>query len=195
MILDFETTDHYYRYISYFSPPGAPLKASGGVFLARGYRHIALPPSPRLQNTLIHELTHNRLAHLRSPRWLAEGLAVTLERRIGGNRFGRLDRKMQQKHLHHWTSQTILDFWTGESFLDQDGEIVHLSYSLAEILVDILVQDFPRTHFIAFITQADKTDSGQTAARQCLGITLGELVSNFLGPGGWEANDNKVIAD
>jgi hypothetical protein len=191
VILDFETTDHYYRYISYFSPPGAPLKASGGVFLARGYRHIALPPSPGLQNTLIHELTHNRLAHLPSPRWLGEGLAVTMERRIGGNRFGRLDREMQQKHLRHWTSQTILPFWSGESFLDQDGEIVSLSYGLAEILVDILVQDFPRPRFIAFVAGASRTDSGQTAASKCLGITLGELISCFLGPGEWDAREKK----
>jgi hypothetical protein len=133
-------------------------------------------------------LTHNRLAHLPLPRWLGEGLAVAMERRIGGNKFGRLDRELHQKHMRHWTPQTIESFWTGESFLDQDGEVVHLSYSLAEILVDILVQDFPRPRFIEFVAQAHGSDSGQAAANQGLGITLGELVSTFLGPGEWEAD-------
>jgi hypothetical protein len=183
VILDFETTDHYYQYVSYFSPAGAPLKASGGVFLRRGYHHIALPPSLALQNTLIHELTHNRLAHLPSPTWLSEGLAVTMERRIGGNKFGRLDRELLQKHIQHWTAQTIGPFWTGRSFYDEDGEIVLLSYSLAETLVDILAQDFPRSRFIEFVSQSHRSDGGQGAAKQCLGISLGELVSTFLGPG------------
>jgi hypothetical protein len=80
------------------------LPPSGGVFLSRGYRRIALPPSPRLKDTLIHELTHNRLAHLHSPIWLAEGLAATMERRVGGNRHGRLDRELYQKHKEHWSS-------------------------------------------------------------------------------------------
>jgi hypothetical protein len=190
VILDFETADHYYRYLSYLYPPGAPLKASGGVFLGKGYHHIPLPPSPGLQNTLIHELTHNRLAHLRSPRWLGEGLAVTMERRIGGNRFGRLDRELLQKHSRHWTTQTILAFWNGESFLDKDGEIVRLSYSLAETLVDILIQDFSRPKFTKFVSHARGSDGGRAAASQCLGIHLGELVSRFLGPGEWEAKES-----
>jgi hypothetical protein len=185
VILDFETTDHYYRYFSYFSPPNAPVIASGGVFLAKGYRHIALPPSPVIRSTLIHELTHNRLAHLPSPRWLGEGLAVTMERRIGGNQFGRLDRELQQKHTRHWTPETIPSFWTGQAFYDEDGEIVRLSYSLSEILVDILVQDFPRPKFAEFLAQAHARDSGQNAANQCFGINLGQLVSTFLGPGDW----------
>jgi hypothetical protein len=80
----------------------------GGVFLRKGYRHIALPPSLALQNTLIHELMHNRLAHLPSPTWLSEGLAVTVERRIGGNKSGLLDRELHQKHAtldttNHWS--------------------------------------------------------------------------------------------
>jgi hypothetical protein len=185
VILDFESTDHYYQYLSYFYSTDEPLRASGGVFLRKGYRHIALPPSPATRSTVIHELTHNRLVHLPAPLWLNEGLAVTMERRIGGNQVGRLDRELQEKHAQHWTSKTICFFWGGESFRDQDGEVVHLSYSLAETLVDILVQDFPRSKFIEFVAQARARDGGQAAANQCLGINLGDLVSVFLGPGEW----------
>jgi hypothetical protein len=194
VILDFEATDHYYRYLTYFFPPGAPLKASGGVFLRKGYRHIALPPSPVLQNALIHELSHNRLAHLPSPTWLSEGLAVTMERRIGGNKFGRLDRELYEEHRRHWTSQSIVDFWTGKSFHDEDGDVVHLSYNLGEILVDILVQDFPRPRFIEFVTHASASDGGRAAADQCLGINLGDLVSVVLGPGQWDQNQGTANA-
>jgi hypothetical protein len=118
-----------------------------------------------------------------------------MERRIGGNQFGRLDRELQQKHKRHWTSQAIVPFWTGESFLDQDGEIVRLSYSLTEILVDILVQDFPRPRFIEFVAQARGSDDGRAAASHSLGINSGELVSSFLGPGGWDAKENQGITD
>jgi hypothetical protein len=82
-----------------------------------------------------------------------------MERRFGGNKFGRLDRELLQKHMRHWTTQTIGPFWTGRSFYDEDGEIAHLSYSLAETLVDILAQDFPRSRFIEFVSQSFGSDA------------------------------------
>jgi hypothetical protein len=39
--------------------------------------------------------------------------------------------------------------------------------------------DFFRPDFIAFVAKAQRTDSGQLAASECLGISLGDLASTF----------------
>jgi hypothetical protein len=183
VILDFATIGDFYDYVSYFYPPDSPLRASGGIFLSRGYQHIALPPSRQMQNVLIHELTHNRLAHLPLPHWLEEGIAVNMERKIGGNKHGMLDRDLDRKHRNYWTSETIAAFWAGSSFQDTDGKVIHLSYSLAEILVDLLVQEFP--NFMEFVARADNKDAGQAAAVETFGVSLNDIASTFLGPGDW----------
>jgi len=183
VILDFDTIENYYDYVSYFYTPDTGVRASGGVFLRAGYQHIALPPLPRPQDTLIHELTHNRMAHLPLPAWLNEGIAVTMERKIGGNKSGRLDRDLHRKHREYWTSETIIAFWTGDSFDDDEGEVIHLSYSLAETLVDLMVQEFP--NFMYFVAHAHRDDAGQAAAHEVFSVDLNEIASVFLGPGDW----------
>ena len=183
VILDFDTIENYYDYVSYFYKPDTGVRASGGVFLRGGYQHIALPPLPRPQDTLIHELTHNRLAHLPLPSWLNEGIAVTMERKIGGNKSGRLDRELHRKHREYWTPETIVAFWTGDSFDDDEGEVIHLSYSLAETLVDLMVQEFP--NFMNFVAHAHRDDAGRNAAYEVFGVELNEIATVFLGPGDW----------
>ena len=183
VVLDFVSIENYYDYVSYFYAPGSPLIASGGVFLRSGYQHIAMPPAQRTQETLIHELAHNRLSHLPLPAWLNEGIAVTMERKIGGRKQGRMDRELHKKHRDYWSSSTIPAFWSGDSFHDVDGEIIHLSYSLADTLVDLLVQEYP--NFLEFVAEAQREDFGETAAEKCFGISLNDLASTFLGPGEW----------
>lgn len=189
VILDFDTIENYYDYVSYFYATDAGVRASGGVFLRKGYQHIALPPLPRPQDTLIHELTHNRLSHLPLPSWLNEGIAVTIERKIGGNKGGRLDRDLHRKHREYWTTETIVAFWTGDSFDDDEGEVIHLSYSLAETLVDLMVQEFPS--FMDFVAHAQRDDAGQAAARKVFGVDLNEIAAIFLGPGDWTSGLTK----
>jgi hypothetical protein len=183
VILDFGTEENYYDYVSYFYIPESPLVASSGIFLSKGYQHIALPPLERMQDTLIHELTHNRLAHLTLPLWLNEGIAVNMERRIGGSKSGVLDRDLLRKHRRYWTKETIKGFWVGNSFRDIDGNIIRLSYSLAEILVDLLVQEFP--NFMDFVARANRKDAGQSAAIETFAVTLNDVAKTFLGPGDW----------
>lgn len=186
VILDFATRESYYDYISYFYPPDSHTASSGGVFLGGGYQHIALPPSQGLQDVLIHELTHNRLAHLPLPAWVEEGIAVTMERRIGGKKHGMLDRELHRKHSDYWTPQTITAFWKGKSFKDPDGEVSHLSYSLAEILVDLMVQEFP--NFMEFVAHARHEDAGLAAAKDIFGVDLNDIIATFLGPGDWTSD-------
>jgi hypothetical protein len=183
VILDFKTIEHYYDYLSYFYPADSHTIASGGIFLSRGYQHIALPPSNWMQDTLVHELTHNRLTHLHLPLWLEEGVAVTMERKISGNRHGTLDRELDRKHRAYWSPATIPAFWSGASFRNPDGEISHLSYSLAEILVDLMVQEFP--NFMDFVARAKAEDAGQAAAKESFDVSLNDITIAFLGPGDW----------
>jgi hypothetical protein len=184
VVLDFDSIENYYDYVSYFYATESEVRASGGVFLRRGYQHIALPPSRHMQDTLIHELAHNRLSHLPLPAWLNEGIAVTMERKIGGNKHGRLDRELLKKHQDYWSSETIAAFWSGDSFDDHDGEVVGLSYSLADNLVDLAVQEF--SNFGELVHLASREDAGESAAQKCFGISLNDLVATFLGPGDWQ---------
>ncbi|MEJ0000892.1 MAG: hypothetical protein WDO13_18025 [Verrucomicrobiota bacterium] len=185
VILDFAAKDSYYEYIAYFYPPDVAINVSLGTFLSGGYRHIVLAPSPRVQDTLVHELSHNRLAHLPLPRWLDEGIAVTMERKLSGNKGGMLDRELHRDHRAFWTPESIGAFWSGDSFHADEGDGRALSYSLAEVLVDLLVQDFP--NFMDFVAKADDRDAGQSAAVEVLGLSLGDVVATFLGPGDWAA--------
>jgi hypothetical protein len=190
VILDFATLEQYYDYVSYFHSPDSHTIASGGMFLGRGYQHIALPPSNGMQSVLIHELTHNRLSHLRLPLWVEEGIAVTMERRIGGNNQGGLDRELNRKHRAYWSPETMAAFWNGNSFRNPEGEISHLSYSLAEILIDLMVQEFP--NFMDFVGRADRKDAGQEAANETFDVSLNDIAAAFLGPGDWTS---RIVAE
>ena len=183
VILDFANLEKYYDYVSHFHPPDSHTIASGGMFLGRGYQHIALPPSNGMQDVLIHELTHNRLSHLSLPLWVEEGIAVTMERRIGGNKQGRLDRELDRKHRAYWSPETIAAFWSGDSFRNPVGEISHLSYSLAETLVDLMVQEF--ANFMGFVARADRRDAGQEAARETFDVSLKDIAAAYLSEGEW----------
>jgi hypothetical protein len=182
VLLIFADQDDYYAYISYFCREGMhPL--SGGVFLARGYAHVALPfGDPRsAEHIIVHELVHNLLAHLSLPGWLNEGLAVVIDRTIQRRPF-LLDRDLVNQHVQYWTEKEIQSFWAGAAF-SVAGDSNELSYSLAEILVTLLSEKGPA--FIEFVKHADWRDAGQDAAINFLRTDLGDIVGGFFGPGAW----------
>src|SRR5437867_5458018 len=82
-VLIFSEQDDYYQYLAYYLKEGVQ-PASGGVCIPWGFTHIAMPwrDETSAANTVAHELTHDCLAHLRLPRWLDEGAAMTLQRVI-----------------------------------------------------------------------------------------------------------------
>src|ERR1043166_126319 len=84
LVLLFSEEDDYYQYISAFYPEGTHPTTSG-VHLSAGFPHIAALHYSELQSAQIiaHELAHHCLSHLTLPRWLDEGVAMTLERAIG----------------------------------------------------------------------------------------------------------------
>jgi hypothetical protein len=190
VILIFGDLEVYYRYISHFYPNGQH-NLNGGVFLrGGGYAHVALPVYDRytIQPTLVHELAHNALFTLPLPRWLNEGVAQIFElqfTRVRGTGFDQ-DMDMADQHHAYWNSKTIQEFWAGDSFLSVDG--VHLSYSLAKIVVDLMADE--KGNFKNFLQNANDADAGEAACRQTYGKSLGQIAGVFLGPGNWNPKLN-----
>jgi hypothetical protein len=89
-----------------------------------------------------------------------------------------ISHEMFDQHQNFWNEETIKEFWSGESFSRPD-EGQSLSYQLARILVFNLVQDFAA--FVAFCNQADWKDAGDKAMLENYGLSLQDLLFNFLG--------------
>ena len=158
ILLLFSDPDDYYAYISDYNQDGTHI-LSGGVFIRRGYAHIALPYFDTLsaQHTLAHELTHNLLCHLPIPVWLNEGLAVVVEGLVTRRGFI-LDGDLIERHRYHWNETNIQTFWAGKTY-DLPGDDSQLSYSLGEILVNLLFEK--GADFIEFVKVADWRDAGR----------------------------------
>jgi hypothetical protein len=213
VLLIFSDEDDYYQYLSYHSPDGEQA-ASGGVCIHSGCTHIALPWRDELDaaNAIIHELTHDCLAHLPLPRWLNEGVAVTLQKAIAppSRAIGQSEQsalyaatinwraptmwdELAERHFAFWTEENIQSFWAGTSFF-QPGDSNELSYSLAEVLVKLLSERGDADAFHAFLVAARWDDAGQTAALDCLGSDLGEIAGTFLGEGIWRPQRKAIVA-
>jgi len=192
LLLLFEEEDDYYQYISYFYPDGNH-PASCGIFLHDYYQHIAIYDVSEVETaqTITHELTHYFLGHLPIPLWLNEGLAMTFHRAIAGQQRFSLDHDTADRHPAFWSQTNIQEFWAGTSW-QQPGEPSELSYSLAEILMQLMVGDW--SDFIQFVQHAHYSDAGQTASLDYLGKDLAEVVVGVLGEGNWRPN-RKAIAD
>jgi len=192
VLLFFSDRDDYYAYISYFYPDGTHIQ-SGGVFLRGGYAHIALPYFDDVrgaESTLVHELCHNLLCHLRIPLWLNEGIAVAVQYQMSGRKLI-VDYEIADRQRSHWNEANIQSFWSGKSF-KVPGDDSQLSYQLSHILVQLLSEGNPG--FIEFIKNADWRDAGQDASLSILDRDLGGVLGGFLGPGNWRPQ-RKAIAE
>jgi hypothetical protein len=139
-------------------------------------------------------LAHDAVAHLSLPKWLNEGLAVTLERDIMPNYGGQiLTAELADHHHVFWDEQNIQSFWAGGSF-HKAGETSELSYNLAEVLLALIFECADQKTFCAFVTEATYADGGQTAALDILNIDLGDLAATFLGLGSWRPNRKAMVA-
>ena len=176
----------YYHYVGHFHDEGDEHPMSGGMFLADGLPHIACHSATfeQFAPTLAHELSHLLVAHLPLPAWVNEGVAMSFEQEFGYSHLP--DLEAIEKHRKHWDSETIQDFWTGESWR-QTGEAFGLSYGLAALIFDVIRKELqpPPDAFAAFVQHADCNDGGAAAARQHLRVELSELVEVLLGPGNW----------
>lgn len=189
VVMMFANIEDYYGYISYFGPDGdTPM--SGGVCLGgEGYVHFALPTLDysSYRTVLVHELTHGCLGHLPLPVWLNEALAMRMEQVICRTANFHLDREIFERHVAHWNEETIQQFWSGESW-EIPGDSFELSYNLAQILWRKIEVDLTpeRVTVLEFVVSAEREDAGNAACLEIFEVSLGDLVTDFLGDGAWE---------
>jgi hypothetical protein len=144
--------------------------------------------------TVAHEVSHAAFAHLDLPQWIDEGLAQIAEHDVSGENVT-FDYRRVRKQKEHWRQHGLNEFWSGEAFTRPDDS-QEFSYQLAEILVRLILEDFrprwfgwdqrPAAQLLAFLREAKANDAGQSAAKEHLGMTLGQLAAKSLGPGEWE---------
>ena len=190
IVLDDEDT--YYRYVARYYSRDGKYAASGGMFIHAGCAHFVTRKEKlgTIEPVIVHEMTHEYLAHLPLPLWLNEGLAVNTERHLApappftgySSYFSGLPMRsaMQehdQQHRQYWNAERMQRFWSGRQF-DAVGEGQTLSYNLAALLVGQFARDWDR--FRAFALHANAADAGQAAAVAYLGLGLGEAVSALL---------------
>lgn len=183
-VLLFGQPEDYHNYSSHYYPAYGEYGLSGGMFLAEGMGHIALPyfGFRAVEPVLAHELTHAALWRRKLPRWLDEGLAVTFEHANYPHPGRETPFEQQRAHRALWNAQSIQRFWQGASFLEAD-EHQQRSYELARVLVEGLSKD--RERFLAFVQHAQRRDAGEAAARERLGFSLGDAAAAYLGDGDW----------
>lgn len=190
VVLLFHEEDDYYQYISRFYPEGEHI-LSAGCLINQDYVHVAMHYDGKgVRSTLTHELFHNNVVHLSLPLWLDEGLPVMFDRAAMDWNTPIIDHDLRERHFEFWNESNIQEFWAGVSF-GNPGDPSELSYSLAEILVNLLQTEYQNLPL--FIKQAQWGDAGQTAALTCLNLDLGHLVGTFLGPGNWRPNRKAMV--
>jgi hypothetical protein len=194
ILIVFDDEESYYRYVSYYYPETGEFAFSGGMHIDGGCSHfVTVKRELRvLEATIVHEMTHACLEHLPLPAWLNEGLAVNTERRLAGAPRELLgaQEKLHDKLRRFWSAVSIQKFWSGEAFHDPDSQA--LSYELARIVVEQLAKDWEP--FARFVLRADRADAGAAAARERLGLDLGEVVTVLLErdtPKSWSPDPQK----
>jgi hypothetical protein len=195
ILILFDDGETYYRYVSHYYPETGEFATSGGMHLNSGCSHFVSVKNElrALEAMIVHEMTHASLEHLSLPLWLNEGLAVNTERRLAGaahQPLGALE-KLHEKLRRFWSVVSIQTFWSGASF-HRPGDSNPLSYELARILVEQLAADWEP--FARFVREAKAEDAGAAAARECLGLDLGEAVTALLErdtPKSWSPDPEK----
>lgn len=184
--------DDYYAYIEHYYPDEGVFAMSGGLFIDAGYGHFVFCAKAlgEMEPVLVHELTHALLRRLDLPRWLDEGAAVNMEKRLIPHlvdpRHALYDAaEMARRHAAFWNAQNIQLFWSGLSFLRADDGSL-LSYDLAERLTRLLGSSgYPR--YAALLNAAQASDGGAAALVDHYGLDSGELIAQVLGAGPWQA--------
>lgn len=184
-VMVFDNSDTYYDYISFYGPQEGTYGLTSGMYLNYGYGHFVFPHQDidNAEPIIAHEMTHALLAHLPIPTWLNEGLAVNMEAVVTGYSADRMSRETFAKHQAFWGPKEIQEFWMGSSFSRPD-EGQRLSYQLAEILVKNLAEQYGP--FVEYCNQASWEDAGESALESVFDLSLGDMISNFLGDGEWQ---------
>ena len=185
VVVVFDSVESYYDYVGYLYGADGEYGLSSGMYINNGYGHFVFTQQElnTVEQIAAHEMTHALLSHLPIPLWLNEGMAVNMESFITGYRPEGLTESIFHQHQNFWKSDEIQQFWQGESFYRPD-EGQGLSYQLAQILVPQLSKDADA--FERFINKAHHSDAGEKAMQEVYGMSLGDLLTGFLGEGAWE---------
>lgn len=179
LLLVFDDDESYYRYVSCYYPDAGEFAFSGGMHINAGCSHyVTVKNDLRVIEPIIaHEITHGCVGHLPLPAWLNEGLAVNIEQQLAGARSTHTPQQLRNKHMAFWGEREMQEFWSGKSFLrTDDGNL--LSYDLARLIVEQIARNWEA--FKRFVLAADGDDAGAAAARDHLGVDLGEFVCALL---------------
>lgn len=82
LLIAFDDSEDYYRYVSGFYPEEGTFAMSSGMHLGSGCGHFVTHGTElhAIEPVIVHAMTHSCLAHLSLPVWLDEGMAVNAER-------------------------------------------------------------------------------------------------------------------
>ena len=190
LLLVFDDDESYYRYVSCYYPDAGEFAFSGGMHINAGCSHyVTVKNDLRVIEPIIaHEMTHGCVGHLPLPAWLNEGLAVNIEHQLAGARSTHTPQQIRSKHLAFWGEEEMQEFWSGKSFLRTDDANL-LSYDLARLIVQQMAKNWEL--FKRFVLAANHLDAGAAAARDHLGVDLGEFVCALLEreqPSAWAPN-------
>ena len=180
VLIVFDDDKSYYDYVAHYYPERGQFASSAGMFIDSGYAHFVTMRSDlrSVEPIIAHEMAHASVARLPLPLWLNEGIAVNAERALTWAHYDRYTpQEMHRKHKAFWHAREIQQFWSGESF-DRADDGNMLSYDLARIMVEQMAKDW--SAFRAFVLAAERNDSGEAAAREHLGVDLGEYVCALL---------------
>jgi hypothetical protein len=116
-----------------------------------------------------------------------------MEEVICNSEIFQLDQEIYEQHTEHWNTHTIQQLWTGESW-EIPGNSFELSYNLAQVLWRKIESDLvaPRDAILKFISNAHFEDSGESAFQSIFQLSLGDLVTDFLGEGQWSPCLTKI---
>ncbi|MDC8015172.1 hypothetical protein [Tahibacter soli] len=189
VVIVFDDIEQYHEYLLHYVPDEDDKAMSAGMFINRGYGHYIFVKSDldRMEPIVAHELTHALVSHLPIPLWLNEGTAVNTEKHLVPHLASPRNalytpREMERRHAKFWNARTIQEYWAGTSFRRPD-EGAELSYDLAERMVKLLAEDYPR--YRTLLNTADAEDAGDAALLHAYGFDLTQLATAILGEGHW----------
>ncbi|MEO1971948.1 MAG: hypothetical protein ABGX07_10355 [Pirellulaceae bacterium] len=195
VVFAFGDTDAYYDYVADFYPDEGQFALSSGMFLDRGYGHLAvcMAYAGEHHRTIAHELNHALLRHLPLPLWLNEGVTQVIEDLVVGSSDFFVDHETLRRHRDYWNSDTIHLFWSGDSFYSPD-EGHELSYHLSQMLFRNLMSDY-RNRIADVLNAANYLDAGNRALLDVCGVSLCDRVVQFLGDGEWSLRADYTEVD
>jgi hypothetical protein len=151
-------------------------------------RHVVINGLERFRQVLIHELVHAHVVREDGPpRWLNEGVAQVITRRVTREEPLSVSRSQRQLHRSKWQGSRLQALWSGAAFTSTrrgDRERIALAYGLAEALTGEIAA-LSHSDFRTFVAAARRADGGEAASRQVYGLGLETWAARVLGPGDW----------